>query len=141
MRCVLDCSVAIKWFVAEADSGLAERCLIDQQEGRLAFVAPDILVPELTGTLNKHVARRTLAAGEARYALAEFLSMPIEVVSSETLARDALDLAIGYSGTLFDALYVALAVRQDLRLLTADANMARTFASLDRTLLIEAYRG
>lgn len=139
MRYVLDCSVATKWFVAEVGSDIAERVLIDQQSGRLSFVAPDILIPELAGTLTKHVARGTVKVADARYALAEFLSMHIELFPSGPLAREAFDLAVKHSGTLYDALYVALARRENIQVLTADTPLVTAFGHLDLTLPLAAY--
>jgi predicted nucleic acid-binding protein len=55
VRHVLDCSVAVKLFVPEAGSDLADECLVQQEAGRISFIAPDVLVAEFGHTLRKHV--------------------------------------------------------------------------------------
>ena len=62
------------------------------------------------------------------------------MVSTRALAPEALDLAFRHSGTLYDALYLALAIREDLKVLTADDRMVRAFASLDRTLPLASFQ-
>jgi predicted nucleic acid-binding protein len=104
LRSVLDCSVAIKWFIPEPLSDVAERLLIEQQQGKLAFIAPDILIPEFTGTLASYVTSGDIEIGPARHALADLLSMHIELVPSESLARRAFDLSLAHSGSVYDAL-------------------------------------
>ncbi len=123
----------------EEGSDIAERCLLDQQSGTLSFIAPDMLIPEITGTLTKHVARGALKVAVAGYALAEFLSMHIEFFPSGPLAREAFDLALAHSGTLYDALYVALARRESIPVLTAHGPLATAFSGLDLTLALAAY--
>lgn len=125
MRLVLDCSVAIKWFVPETDSDIAEQCLIRQEAGELSFVAPDILVAEIGHTLRKHILRGDLALTDGMAAFADLGAVKIELFPSGPLARDALTMAIGHSGTFYDALYITLALREDLRVVTADERMTR----------------
>ena len=43
-------------------------------------------------------------------------------------------LAVKHMATFYDALYIALAEREDLKVLTADDGMANAFASLNRTV-------
>jgi len=136
VRYVLDCSVAIKWLVPEVDSDLAERWLEREQAGEIAFLAPDVLVAELGHTVRKHVLRGGLTANDAHSGLAEFLSMRIDFSPSLALAPQALSLALGHVATFYDALYVALAQREGVPVLTADARMAGAFSGLGRILTL-----
>ena len=132
MRYILDCSVAVKWFVPEVDSDKADACLVAEEAGELTFVAPDVLVPELGHTLRRHVIRGNLTRDDADRSLAEFLLLRTELHPSGALSRDALRLALEHSGTFYDALYVALAEREDLKVVTADARMGTAFKPLGR---------
>ena len=50
---------------------------------------------------------------------------------------DALKLAVEYQITAYDACYVALAQRLDLRVLTADAKLVRAWSDLDLVVLLQ----
>ncbi len=139
MRCVLDCSVVIKLFVPEADSHLAEQWFLREERGRVSFVAPDVLVAEFGHTLRKHVLRNAIHRADAHGAFTEFLRMRVSFFPSGPLAPRALDMALDHMGTFYDALYVALAEREDIMVLTADGRMTSAFANLDRTVSLAGF--
>jgi predicted nucleic acid-binding protein len=43
-------------------------------------------------------------------------------------------------GAVYDALYVTLAIREDLKVVTADDRMANAFATLDRTVRLADFQ-
>jgi predicted nucleic acid-binding protein len=134
LRYVLDCSVAVRWFVPQTHSELALRFLETLRERHNAAVAPDVIVPELGHVLRKLVVGKKLTPEQAALALERFLNVRLELAASATLAAPALQLALGHSATFYDALYVALAARDDLQVLTADDRMVSAFAKLDRVV-------
>lgn len=140
MRYVLDCSVAIKWFVPETLSDLAERILARHEAGEVALVAPDSIVAEFGHSLRKLVIGDALTLDRSLLILRQFLDMRFERVLAEPLASEALPLAIAHMATFYDALYVALAIREDCRVLTADERMINAFASLDRTVSLASFK-
>ena len=140
MRYVLDCSVAIKWFVPESLSDLAERILARYEAGEVSFVAPDSIVAEFGHSLPKLVLGEVLTLDRSLLILRQFLDMRFDRFPAESLASEALPLAIAHMATFYDALYVALAVREECRVLTADERMVNAFASLDRTASLASFR-
>ena len=136
MRYVLDCSVALKWFFQEPLSDVATRLLEKLQLGHAELVAPDCIVAELGHSCRKLVLGRKLSAEESYAAIEEFAALPIALVPSRVLARPAMELAIQHLGTFYDALYIALAERENLKVITADDRMANAFARIDRTLAL-----
>jgi predicted nucleic acid-binding protein len=136
VRYVLDCSVALKWVVPEEGSDTAERVLTLYESGDVSFAAPDTLIAELGHSLRRFVLNRKLPADEAASGLDELLGMRIDLIPSAALAPQALQLALAHMGTFYDALYVSLAVREDLKVLTADRRMAAAFDQLERILLL-----
>jgi predicted nucleic acid-binding protein len=49
-------------------------------------------------------------------------------------------LVAAHSGTFYDSLYLALAVREDLKVLTADDRMTTAFAKLGRTVRLGDFK-
>jgi predicted nucleic acid-binding protein len=52
--------------------------------------------------------------------LRAFLTAPVSVQSSEALVEPALELAVGLERTVYDSLYLALAIAHECRMVTAD---------------------
>lgn len=134
MRYVLDCSVAVRWFVPQTHSAVAVEVLRRFQRGETDLTAPDVIVPELGHVLRKLVLGRTITEQQAAAFLDRFLAIPIEMVPARELALQALDLALRHGATFYDALYLALAIRENCRVVTADERMTRAFATPDRTI-------
>jgi predicted nucleic acid-binding protein len=128
-KLVVDTNVVIKWYVPEEGEQDAAAIL----NSGMTLIAPDLLVAELGNILWKKVRSGLLPRGEAETAFAAFLGdIPVELRPSVLLATTALDIANDYGPTVYDSLYLALAVVEDCQLVTADA---RLFNALQGTSL------
>lgn len=136
MRYVLDCSVAIKWSVPEVLTEEAIQVLDGLRSGSVSLVAPEIILAEFGHTVRKRVGAHQLTRDEAEQVWEDFLSLSITTVLTAELARSAFPLALDHMATFYDALYVALAQREDLKVLTADDRMVNAFAPLGRTIAL-----
>lgn len=134
MRYILDCSVAVKWFLPEPLSEQAGRLLRQLEANQVSFIAPESMVAEFGHALRKHVLGARITAEESHILVDEFLGLGIDLVPIAPLASHAMRLTTLYTSTFYDALYVCLAIREDLRVLTADEGMVSAFAPLKRTL-------
>lgn len=120
---VVDASVAVKWYVPEPESALAAALLA---EGSV-FLAPDLIVAEFGNALWKktraaEVRPRELSPREAKTIVDAFVAAPpVRIEPSGPLVAVALDIAVEFGRTVYDALYLALAVVEDCLLVTADA--------------------
>lgn len=121
---VVDASVIIKWYVPEGDYAAARA--MRTAETKLA--APDLLFIETSNILWKIVRRGEMAAARAIEIIEEIAASPFITFSTQSLARDALDLGIATGLTAYDASYVALATRLDKILITADEKLVRKLA-------------
>jgi predicted nucleic acid-binding protein len=140
VRYVVDCSVAVRWFVAQSGWQVAALVLERFGRGDIGLLAPDVIVPEFGHVMRKLVVGRKLGPEKGRASLDRFLALPIVMTPARALARPALDLAFEHSGTFYDALYVALAEREDVKILTADERMASAFAPLERTVSLATFK-
>jgi predicted nucleic acid-binding protein len=113
---VVDASVVVKWFVPEIHSEAAQRLLTLPHE----YFAPDLLFAEAANTIWKKIRRGELKVEEGQRLVADIGRIAVESVSCRALAEDAHTLANATGRTVYDALYVALAVRLNTRLITAD---------------------
>jgi predicted nucleic acid-binding protein len=113
---VVDTSVAIKWYVPEEDSADAVRLL----DSGISFSAPDLIGPELANTLWKKVRRGEITGDEASAIVAAFEKLDVEIYPSAALLPAALNLALSLDRSVYDSLYVALAVARDCAVITAD---------------------
>jgi predicted nucleic acid-binding protein len=123
---VVDASVVIKWFVPEIHSDAARRLLTLPHE----YFAPDLVFAEAANTIWKKIRRGELSLEEGPRLVADIGRVAVESVSCRALAEDAHALANAIGQTVYDALYVALALRLDTRLLTADARLAAALSGV-----------
>lgn len=118
---VVDASVAAKWFVAEEQSEHAQRLLL--LGGGPTLIAPDILPAELVSVFCKKVSRGHLSIPLAREAAAGLAQMRVHLLPTIPLAGAALSVALRYSRSSYDSLYLALAMREQCPLVTADRRL------------------
>jgi predicted nucleic acid-binding protein len=116
MKFVVDASVAIKWFIPEVHSVAAARLL----HSRFHVLAPDLIHPELGNILWKKTRREEITHRNVLEILTAFKTVGIEVHPSAVLLVPAFEIAASLDRTVYDSLYLALAVEQDCALITAD---------------------
>lgn len=118
-RLVVDSSVAIKWFVPEIHADAALRLLT----GGHTLLVPDLLYVEAANILWKRVRRSEMTEEEATVILQSLGGMPLEVHASWPLVMPALEIACRTTRTAYDSLYLALAVREQATMVTADRKL------------------
>ncbi len=124
---VVDASIAVKWFLPEIHGDAAVRLL----EGDHVLVAPDRLFPEVGNVLWKRVRRREATVSEAQATLDALASLPIEVHGSPPLIPLAFEIACHANRSVYDSLYLAVAVLRGCRLVTADRKLYAALAGGD----------
>lgn len=139
MRYVLDCSVAVKWFVPEPFSDDARVVLERFEEGAIDLIAPETIYAEFGHALRKYVLRGTLTARESQALIEDFLALDVPTVSLRPLSSEAMRLCTAHMSTFYDAVYIALALSDDRRVLTADGPMSNAFSRLGRTLSLRDF--
>jgi predicted nucleic acid-binding protein len=90
---------------------------------------------ECASGLVKAVRRRRLDAARALDDLLDLLELPIERLGASGEEVQALELALEYGISAYDAVYVALASEEGLPLVTADARLVRALAGSPHAVL------
>lgn len=121
---VVDASVVAKWFVPERLSDEAVRLLDDENE----LAAPDLMWPELGSVLWKKARAGQLTGEEASRIIHALDEFPLTVFPSRLVMEGALEVALATGRSVYDSVYVALAVALGCRLATADERLVYALA-------------
>ena len=116
---VVDASVVLKWYFPETLSDAARR-LLDRTH---QYVAPDLLFPEVGNAVWKRVRRGELTRDEGQRLISNLADVAVETISTRGLIGDAFAIATASGQTVYDSTYLALAVRLDTQLVTADQRL------------------
>jgi predicted nucleic acid-binding protein len=129
---VLDASVAVKWAVPSASETLtseARQILTRYSGGELDFIVPDVFWAEVCNVMWKGVRQRRWPRATAEIAASDMQNRNFGTVSSLTLLPEAMKIAFAHDRSVYDCLYVALAVQQKTELITADEKLANALAA------------
>jgi predicted nucleic acid-binding protein len=129
-KVVVDSSVAIKWFVVEPYSTEAHYILEEYQAGTLTLLAPDLLYAEVGNIVWKKHRFQGLAAEDAEEVLSAFRLVTFMVTSCAPLLEEAYRLAVAHQRTVYDAMYLALSLREHCRWVTADERIANALGAI-----------
>jgi len=129
-RLVVDSSVAVKWFAVEPYSAEARRILDDYQSGLLSFLAPDLINAEVGNIVWKKQIFHGLDASDAEDILNKFRQLQFDFTPSAELLVEAYKLAAAHRRTVYDALYLALNLRENCRFVTADERLVNAVGGI-----------
>lgn len=121
-RPIVDASVAVGWMLEDEESDLVDDALIAVQ--REGAVVPLHWHFEIRNALVIALRRQRLGEAGLRQRVGWLVDLDIESDNAHDLDF-ALSLAIEYSLTYYDALYLELALRRRLPLATLDRYMRR----------------
>lgn len=129
-RFVVDASVVVKWVVAEPDSAHATALLA------VGLAAPDWVLAEAGNALRKRVRRDDIPSAQATSGLAAVAGSGLALYASAPLAVVALKISLELNHPVYDCVYLALAERLQVPVVTADARLAELCAATSRAALV-----
>ena len=132
MNLVIDASVLIKFYVPEILADRAEHFLAKVEKSDIDLLAPDLIYPEAGNILWKKQRLKELTHSEAEEITDAILSLPLMIEASKSLLPLAVDIAIAYGITVYDALYLSLARVYETTLITADRKLVEVLAKTDQ---------
>jgi predicted nucleic acid-binding protein len=116
---VVDASVAVKWFFQEAGSKDA----FELREANTDLAAPDILIAEVGHAVWKKWRRKEVSEADALFVVRRMPLFFAALVSTIALSEQASKLSLELSHPIYDCLYLVLAQRERVPIVTADENM------------------
>ena len=122
--CVVDASVVAKWFLPEVHTAAALRVL---EAGR-ELHAPDFLLLELDNVFCKRIRRGELTEKDGAGARDLLRRLPVTMHPFRQLQDLAYETALVTGRSMYDCLYVALAVLLDGQVVTADHRLYKAMA-------------
>lgn len=119
-RLVVDASVAIKWLVPEPGWSVARDLY-----AAYSLTAPDLICAECVNILWKKRRRDQLSQSEVADATQKIIAFDVDLVPLRELTRQACELSLFLDHPAYDCFYLALAIVEDCRFITADDRLVR----------------
>lgn len=119
---IIDASAVIRAVVNGSPEAMGWLDRAARQE--VTAVAPDHVHAEIGNALRRLIRAGQIDADRADERLSYALDLPLAIFPGRLVARQALALSIARNISLYDALYLALALGYDAPLVTADRRLA-----------------
>lgn len=121
---VLDASALLRLYLADGPLPASLEAVMERGcRGAATVLVPDLCWLEITSVLSRQISRTLLTAEEATDLLAEMGRLPLRTLATADLCGAALQLSQEHGISVYDACYLALALRHGATLLTADGKL------------------
>ncbi|MBU1024099.1 type II toxin-antitoxin system VapC family toxin [bacterium] len=121
---IVDASVAAKWFFEEVHTEKALNIL----DEKYTLYAPDYFMLEITNLLCKRIRRKEITKKESDSIRNALSKMPVVFHEFEPLIDSAYEIAHFTGSSLYDCIYLALAILLEGQLVTADLRLSKNVA-------------
>jgi len=129
---VVDASVGAKWFLPHTNEPYSQEALhlLDRYaRGQLKFLVPDLYWTELTNIFWKAVRQGRWSENDGVLATKAVHGHGFPTFASKALIEDAFTIACNFQRSVYDGVYVALALFTKTELITADERLANALAA------------
>jgi predicted nucleic acid-binding protein len=121
-KVVVDASVAAKW-VVEEDHSAGAALLLECEE----IHAPEHWLAEAVNVLWSKVLKGDLERNDAEERMTALMRAPVIATPIAGLMSRAFAISVEHAVTIYDSLYVALALERGVAMVTADERLVRRF--------------
>jgi len=125
---VIDTSVTLAWYLEEEFSPAARQWQDRLLSGAVRLLVPSLHYWEFANALRTLAARKAIEEGTARELLDLHLDAPLEVAEPDR--REVFRLSLEYGATAYDAVFICLALANDVHLVTAERSTTRWVTKL-----------
>ena len=129
---VIDASVAVKWFLPPSQEQYSENAfalLKRYVAGQIRFVVPDLFWAEFANVCGKAMRQGRWSQKDAQAAVSGTKRRNFPTVSTLALLEDAVAIAAAFDRSVYDSLYIALALTAKSEFITADERLANAVAA------------
>ena len=117
---IVDACVGAKWFLEEEFKEKADTLLERALQREIKLIVPEFFYSELGSILWKGVRKKLIAVRCAQEILNRMMELPLKTYSDRELSDVAMDNAMIFGISVYDALYLSLAEIYVAPLITAD---------------------
>lgn len=125
---VIDTSVTLAWYLEEEFSPAARQWQDRLLSGTARLLVPSLHYWEFANALRTLAVRKTIEEETAQELLDLHLDAPLEVAEPDR--REVFRLALEFGATVYDAVFICLALANDVHLVTAERSTTRWVAKL-----------
>jgi predicted nucleic acid-binding protein len=129
LQCVIDANVGIKRFINDPLTPKVRQLFDTLYNYQTSIYIPDLFYIETANIFWKYVRAELYTISEVQSDLAVLKAFPLIVTSTAELIEKAVELAVTYQISAYDAAYVALSDRLGVPLLTLDRKLLNALAS------------
>jgi predicted nucleic acid-binding protein len=127
---VLDTSVAIAWYLPESFASKARNWQRRALDGEVELLVPSLHYWEFGNVLRTYVRRGELEVALASEIYHLHLQAPLQL--AEPNREDVLERALEYQASVYDAVYIELALSRNVPLVTAEKSTTPWVVKLGR---------
>jgi predicted nucleic acid-binding protein len=120
IRYVVDASAIVKLVVPEDDSEKMQALAALHRAATIRLLTPDFALTECANVLGRYARRTGTPQEDMQEAFQILCQLGLEEVGHRALVEEALTLAMQYDRAVYDVLYLVLALREGVSLITAD---------------------
>jgi predicted nucleic acid-binding protein len=125
---VIDSSAFLRFYLPDGPVPTELEELVEAAvRAEAVLLAPELALAEVTQVLHKKERDRRLNRTEADEILEAFLALPVRFIPHRELVPDALALARTYNVSVYDGIFIALAKKHRVGLITADVQLEKIF--------------
>ncbi len=130
---VLDTSVAVAWFLPEIFSSEAREWRSRMIKKDVEFFVPNLHFYEFGNVLRKYILFRDISEEIAREIFLLHLESPLKIITPDI--PKLLEISLKYNSTIYDAVYISIALELQAPLLTAEKSTKEWIAKLGKLAL------
>lgn len=134
MNAVIDASALLRLFLQDGPSPEGLVPLLEEvEQGESQALAPQLLLAESANVLRKKCLQGVLSPAETENMLRELQALGIQFMDHQPLMANSLKLALEWKLTVYDSLYLELALQHESHLFTCDQKLQETYQQLHQS--------